>query len=147
MISVVHKRARKPSTSDKAMRNFYAVIATPTMAKESIGKGSARSGSSLLLHASLTCMDVAGVSFLPCVLDECTKAETHFGSCVRFGVPCAGTQVEESRSRGSISGEGPRCNQTVTQKSNSRSQTFSARHSKGAVLMSLSHGDWDHHPD
>ena len=73
------------------------------------------------------CRDVAGITFLPCVLDEFTKAESRFGSCVWFEVTCDETKNEESRSRGSISGEGPRCNQTVTQKSNSRSQSLPAR--------------------
>ena len=52
MISVVLKRAWKPIKSDNATRKFCAVSAAPTMASERlIGKGSARSGSSFLLHA------------------------------------------------------------------------------------------------
>ena len=35
----------------------------------------------------------------------------------------------------------------ITQVSNCRSQSFPARLSNGAVLMTLSHGNWDHQLD
>ena len=56
-------------------------------------------------------------------------------------------KLKKAASRGSIFGEIPGSNQTVTQESNSRSQSLPARFSKSAVLMTLSHGDWDHRPD
>ena len=166
---VVLKRAWKPTKSDIAMRNSCALSAAPTVAsKKLIGKGSAFSACSFLLHArssrwlpwscprraSMKCMtpERASAGMLRespsslCVLNEFTKAEIHFGSCVWFWVTRNGTETEESRSRGSISGEDPECNQTVTQKSNSRSQSLPVRLSKGVVLMTLGRGGC-HLPD
>ena len=56
-------------------------------------------------------------------------------------------QTQESRSRGSVFDEGPGRNETVTKKSNGRSLSLPARLSKGAVLMTLGHGDWANRPD